>query len=880
VTRDRIRRHFERLCGPVHEVTFGRDVGDQMVMRQRLLALEGKHDWLEWQVVRAKKILGEEGMDEDFEVVVDSQEDANRSFASTVNGSRQTSEASIADWSKLEGSFDLGQGNSTIIVHTNRMNDLDASSGAMPVSANSSRMAPPLPPPVSDVKARWMKAVDDVKVHNGPEFDVWKVMFAGARDKSKSMEERAEEAACAAQRADNLARTQQSKQRRLAGSVAQYRAEDYNLDILRDKLRKSLQRRMETADAIAACAQKGYRIVNAWITFSEEQHCVDCIVAVGESKKQFREARNGGSRLTTRNGGSRTRERSDVCSFEGRCRIGIAQVQAAPSDVLWENLSYSKSTMWKRQLRSVLMTVLLTILNAAIISAARSQIRRLPPRALCEDIGAGGRNLDCPAIWNLDNSSSVAGMDTPRVDIFPFVEQDATSHSCRRFMKDGKFVGNMTAYTGFYTNGNASAVAAFRASIAGAGAGAGVPPWGGGFDSSSEVDECAAHACYGCYCSAMGSRAYNANTDGLGAFCDEYFTNEVLRDVIAAGGVVVSSAMNIVIKEANQLMSQMERSHSLTAQEVSFSCKMMLALIINTMMLPLFLGADIGELAKVPFLFQGEYSEVSSEWYNEFGNRFIQIALINAIAFPLSCLGKVGKWRLMIWFYSSRVRTQQQLNDLYRPPRFFLSERYGPFLAAIVYSVIFSSGMPVLYATLVLWCAVQMIVDRLSLLRYCATPPRYTGKLAAVLIHAVPVAVILHFCVAVYVFGQRTLPSYTLVDGTSGNWISAEFVVGNKTQEVVQGDGQWDVGQRMARVNGLVPALALMSTGACLLATYVWLAYTRRSKLDEEMRAEGCPPLHEAIRTGRLTGSASYSITANPEYKHLFPPGDDVSEGL
>ena len=61
--------------------------------------------------------------------------------------------------------------------------------------------------------------------------------------------------------------------------------------------------------------------------------------------------------------------------------------------------------------------------------------------------------------------------------------------------------------------------------------------------------------------------------------------------------------------------------------------------------------------------------------------------------------------------------------------------------------------MPVLYAVLVLWCAVQIAVDRLTLLRYCATPPRYTGKLAALLLHSVPVAVLLHFCGAVYVFG-------------------------------------------------------------------------------------------------------------------------------
>jgi hypothetical protein len=61
-----------------------------------------------------------------------------------------------------------------------------------------------------------------------------------------------------------------------------------------------------------------------------------------------------------------------------------------------------------------------------------------------------------------------------------------------------------------YNAGNASAtLAAFRAKMAasggeaGAGSGGGGAEvmghavWGGGFDPSSQVDECAAHACYG-----------------------------------------------------------------------------------------------------------------------------------------------------------------------------------------------------------------------------------------------------------------------------------------------------------------------------------------------------------------------------------------------
>jgi hypothetical protein len=83
--------------------------------------------------------------------------------------------------------------------------------------------------------------------------------------------------------------------------------------------------------------------------------------------------------------------------------------------------------------------------------------------------------------------------------------------------------------------------------------------------------------------------------------------------------------------------------------------------------------------------------------------RYIAVAFINAFAFPLSCIGKVWRWQLVRKIFTPRVKTQRQLNQLYRPPKFLLSERYGPFLAAMVYSIIFAPGMPVLYAVLVLW---------------------------------------------------------------------------------------------------------------------------------------------------------------------------------
>ena len=46
-------------------------------------------------------------------------------------------------------------------------------------------------------------------------------------------------------------------------------AEDYDLDRLHEKLEKNFLQREETSDAVAACAQEGYRVVNAYVAFAE-----------------------------------------------------------------------------------------------------------------------------------------------------------------------------------------------------------------------------------------------------------------------------------------------------------------------------------------------------------------------------------------------------------------------------------------------------------------------------------------------------------------------------------------------------------------------------------------------------------------------------------
>ena len=120
--------------------------------------------------------------------------------------------------------------------------------------------------------------------------------------------------------------------------------------------------------------------------------------------------------------------------------------------------------------------------------------------------------------------------------------------------------------------------------------------------------------------------------------------------------------------------------------------------------------------------------------------------------------------------------------------------------------------------------------------------------------------------------GERDLPSRTLPAGVFGKWPGVN-------QAVAVRDDQFDFSARLKRVNGLFPFVCAMVTAGLVFISTVVLQVRKRKKKGQ-MEAEGCPPLSEARAKKLITGLPSYRITDNPVYQHLFPPGEEVSEGL
>ena len=135
-------------------------------------------------------------------------------------------------------------------------------------------------------------------------------------------------------------------------------------------------------------------------------------------------------------------------------------------------------------------------------------------------------------------------------------------------------------------------------------------------------------------------------------------------------------------------------------------------------------------------------------------------AIINALAFPLAYVGEVLFTKCWRCCCKGGAKTQHDLNELYRPPKFALAERTGQFLSVVFYTLMLSSGAPLLWPVVCMYCILQYLVDKRLLLRSTQQPPRYSGKLASMMRLVLPWAGVLHLSVSVWMYGHAALPSY------------------------------------------------------------------------------------------------------------------------
>lgn len=196
----------------------------------------------------------------------------------------------------------------------------------------------------------------------------------------------------------------------------------------------------------------------------------------------------------------------------------------------------------------------------------------------------------------------------------------------------------------------------------------------------------------------------------------------------------------------------------------------------------------------------GKYGDFSAEWYQDVGVSLMLTMIINILSPHLNTF--VTYLRLEIkrfWdrgctFDYSRTKqdTQRDLDTLYRGPKFDLAQRYAQILTTIFITYLLSAGMPLLHVIgfcgifITYWAdkfSTFAIVKRcdfsesiaIAFLRITRSPPLYDAKIARMTGSLLPYAVVLHCCVALWMF------SNSLIFQTVSNRSSSIFAASRRS---------------------------------------------------------------------------------------------------
>ena len=160
-------------------------------------------------------------------------------------------------------------------------------------------------------------------------------------------------------------------------------------------------------------------------------------------------------------------------------------------------------------------------------------------------------------------------------------------------------------------------------------------------------------------------------------------------------------------------------------------------------------------------------TDFSYRWYQQVGASIVLTLCASAATKPLQ--GYFSHWWHFMWRQSRVTRravpvrgasatrfvrktvlrkryaklTQNECDRIFIGPRFLLSERFGEILSMWLACLIFSSGMPFMYVVFFMYIALQVLMDRVLLLRVCRRPAQYDDKLGIQFLkydhHAAPV---------------------------------------------------------------------------------------------------------------------------------------------
>ena len=492
-----------------------------------------------------------------------------------------------------------------------------------------------------------------------------------------------------------------------------------------------------------AVAAKGTDVLGAFVTFNNEESFRRCMDDFKGSDTWC---------------GRRAQERALRWQ-----QVHALQVTQAPepSNIIWEHLEVTPSERFLRQSFSNCLMLVLLLVSFAVILSAKSQEaafrKDVPSAAVCNaelPASAFGAYDAIPGKWRYTRGDpdlqAQCSAVVPGTETMWIVDESSGTVPPANF--------SSLCHSPCVKPSDSAAVCET-------------------IDGKSAF---APNARIGCYC--LQQLVTLVQEEGLqdgprtlvdteGSLCTDFAEGYISLQGIVVAATLVVVIINFVLTMLLTRATKYERHMTVSAETVAIANKIFTAQVLNSAVIFVLVNASLPGLSYVGLswlselgVFSGDFSSFSKGWYAAVG---ASIAFTQVLDIFIPHIFPVLQ-ALILFPYQRRSSqkaavSQAELNEAYTPPPLDIGKRYPVMLKAIFVCMLFSSGMPILYVITAVHLWVMYLLEKGLMLYFYSRPPALDEHIALDALRGMPVAVLLHLALAVWMFGDPETTESTTV---------------------------------------------------------------------------------------------------------------------
>jgi hypothetical protein len=353
-------------------------------------------------------------------------------------------------------------------------------------------------------------------------------------------------------------------------------------------------------------------------------------------------------------------------------------------------------------------------------------------------------------------------------------------------------------------------------------------------------------------------------------YCAPYLLTKTRVETLSITAILGVILINIILTNVLNACAVFEKHHSITEEEAAIAQKVFLAQFMNTALISTIVNTDLAYFfpSLQPFkdagLLSGIHKDFTSDWFSMVGAPIVATVLPASISPNILLLLEWPVSILKRFILKNRQKTQRLLNDLFKGPKFMLSQRYGVMLSMMFTILLYSGSIPIMSWFAVMFFGSAYWCEKAYLLRVVQKPPAYDEQLPFLAIKFLPFAALLHTAVFVWSLGRLEGPTIEL-PGLSSLPISESLKL------------------RLLKFHTVAPFVLFLANffvlvvqpvaGYIIDQVNIIRGKAQESEEDSDFldsQDDIQPSFFEALENDEISGLETYNIKKNPNYREAF----------